>query len=68
MAAPIALSGAQASRTQTARIARGDRLFVVGGKVLLLLLLTVAVLLPLLAIFWRGFSSEAGQGGGLTAA
>lgn len=35
---------------------------------LLLLLLTVAVLLPLLAIFWRGFSSEAGQGGGLTAA
>lgn len=64
MAAPIALPGAQASRTQTARIARGDRLFVVGGKVLLLLLLTVAVLLPLLAIFWRGFSSEAGQGGG----
>jgi iron(III) transport system permease protein len=31
---------------------------------LLLLLLGVAVLLPLLAIFWRGFSSEAGQGGG----
>jgi iron(III) transport system permease protein len=42
----------------------GDRLFVVGGKLLLLLLLGVAVLMPLLAIFWRGFSSEAGQGGG----
>ena len=46
----------------------GDRLFVVGGKVLLLVLLGVAVLMPLLAIFWRGFSAEAGQGGGWLAA
>ncbi|WP_238474392.1 putative 2-aminoethylphosphonate ABC transporter permease subunit [Pseudomonas cavernae] len=53
------------------RVARGDlgdRLFVVGGQWLLLVLLTGAVLLPLLAIFWRGFSAEAGQGGGLLAA
>ncbi|WP_339489978.1 putative 2-aminoethylphosphonate ABC transporter permease subunit [Pseudomonas sp. EL_65y_Pfl2_R95] len=42
-----------------------DRLFVEGGKGLLLALLIVAVLLPLLAIFWRGFS---GEGGGLSAA
>jgi hypothetical protein len=40
-------------------------LFVVGGKSLLLILLVLAVLMPLLAIFWRGFSGEAGQGGGL---
>lgn len=46
----------------------GDRLFVVGGKSLLLVLLLLAVLMPLLAIFWRGFSGEAGQGGGLQAA
>ncbi|MCY1283600.1 putative 2-aminoethylphosphonate ABC transporter, permease protein [compost metagenome] len=46
----------------------GDRLFVSGGKWLLLLFLCGAVLLPLLAIFWRGFSGEAGQGGGLAAA
>ncbi len=46
----------------------GDRLFVVGGKVLLLLALAIALLLPLLAIFWRGFSDTAGQGGGLVAA
>ncbi len=46
----------------------GDRLFVQGGKYLLLLLLCLAVLLPLGAIFWRGFSGEAGQGGGLSAA
>ncbi len=45
----------------------GDRLFVRGGKYLLLVLLTLAVLMPLLAIFWRGFSGEAGQGGGLAA-
>ncbi|MDH4874211.1 putative 2-aminoethylphosphonate ABC transporter permease subunit [Pseudomonas sp. BN515] len=46
----------------------GDRLFVTGGKYLFLGLLILAVLLPLLAIFWRGFSGEAGQGGGLVAA
>ncbi|MCP8464824.1 putative 2-aminoethylphosphonate ABC transporter permease subunit [Pseudomonas sp. ZM23] len=45
----------------------GDRLFVRGGKWLLLVLLILAILLPLLAIFWRGFSSAAGQGGGLAA-
>jgi len=53
----------QASRAQI-----GDRIFVLGGKLLLLCLLGVAVLLPLLAIFWRGFSAEDGQGGGLVAA
>lgn len=42
-----------------------DRLFVVGGKGLLLMLLVGAVLLPLLAMLWRGFS---GEGGGLSAA
>ncbi|ARU86781.1 putative 2-aminoethylphosphonate ABC transporter permease subunit [Pseudomonas sp. M30-35] len=42
-----------------------DRLFVEGGKGLLLVLLIVAVLLPLLAMLWRGFS---GEGGGLSAA
>ncbi|NWL75378.1 putative 2-aminoethylphosphonate ABC transporter permease subunit [Pseudomonas taiwanensis] len=46
----------------------GDRLFVQGGKYLFLGLLILAVLLPLLAIFWRGFSGEAGQGGGFVAA
>ncbi|WP_339515430.1 putative 2-aminoethylphosphonate ABC transporter permease subunit [Pseudomonas sp. RL_15y_Pfl2_60] len=42
-----------------------DRLFVEGGKGVLLVLLIVAVLLPLLAMLWRGFS---GEGGGLSAA
>ncbi|MDY7560692.1 putative 2-aminoethylphosphonate ABC transporter permease subunit [Pseudomonas sp. 10B1] len=46
----------------------GDRVFVGGGKVLFLVLLIVAVFFPLLAIFWRGFSADAGQGGGLGAA
>ncbi|MBO3274539.1 putative 2-aminoethylphosphonate ABC transporter permease subunit [Pseudomonas schmalbachii] len=50
------------------RSAIGDRLFVTGGKWLLLIFLCGAVLLPLLAIFWRGFSGEAGQGGGVAAA
>ncbi|MBD2840391.1 putative 2-aminoethylphosphonate ABC transporter permease subunit [Pseudomonas sp. JM0905a] len=50
------------------RVALGDRLFVTGGKYLFLGLLILAVLLPLLAIFWRGFSGEAGQGGGFVAA
>src|SRR5450830_1440380 len=53
---------------RASRAELGDRLFVLGGKWLWLCLLGVAVLLPLLAIFWRGFSSEAGQGGGLVAA
>lgn len=53
---------------QAARAQIGDRLFVLGGKLVLLVLLGLAVLLPLLAIFWRGFSGEAGQGGGLVAA
>ncbi|MGX5217598.1 putative 2-aminoethylphosphonate ABC transporter permease subunit [Pseudomonas segetis] len=42
-----------------------DRLFIEGGKGLLLVLLVVAVLLPLLAMLWRGFG---GDGGGLGAA
>ncbi|MFQ6554478.1 putative 2-aminoethylphosphonate ABC transporter permease subunit [Pseudomonas sp. Lb2C1-1] len=45
-----------------------DRVFVHGGQWLLLVLLVLAVLLPLLAMLWRGFASEPGQGGGLTAA
>ena len=53
---------------QTSRAEIGDRIFVLGGKVLWLVVLGVAVLLPLLAIFWRGFSSQAGQGGGWLAA
>lgn len=53
---------------QVSRADWGDRLFVVGGKWLWLGLLSIAVLMPLLAIFWRGFSSEAGQGGGFVAA
>ncbi|AIL59465.1 putative 2-aminoethylphosphonate ABC transporter permease subunit [Pseudomonas alkylphenolica] len=68
MAAPMAMPIAQAKAAQRSGASLGDRLFVVGGKWLLLLLLTVAVLMPLLAIFWRGFSSDAGQGGGLVAA
>lgn len=46
----------------------GDRLFIQGGKCLFLAFLAIAVVLPLAAIFWRGFSGEAGQGGGLVAA
>ncbi|WP_371368815.1 putative 2-aminoethylphosphonate ABC transporter permease subunit [Pseudomonas sp. QL9] len=45
----------------------GDRLFILGGKLLLLALLSLAVLLPLLAIFWRGFSGTAQQGAGIAA-
>ena len=45
-----------------------DRIFVVGGQWLLLLLLIVAVVLPLVAMLWRGFSGDASQGGGLQAA
>ena len=68
MAAPIAMPIARAKAMPRAGVALGDRLFVVGGKWLLLMFLLVAVLLPLLAIFWRGFSGEAGQGGGWVAA
>ena len=59
----LPLPGRQVSRAEL-----GDRIFVVGGKLLLLLLLIVAVLMPLLAIFWRGFSAEEGLGGGWIAA
>lgn len=58
-------------RVQVHRIERSgwaDRLFVFGGKVLFLAVLAMALLLPLLAIFWRGFSNDMGQGGGLAAA
>ncbi|MBT8766678.1 putative 2-aminoethylphosphonate ABC transporter permease subunit [Metapseudomonas boanensis] len=66
MGSVIKLEKNQARRA--VRIDLGDRLFVQGGKLLLLAVLTLAVLMPLLAIFWRGFSGEAGQGGGLVAA
>ena len=68
MAAPIALPIAHAKARSRSGIAFGDRLFVVGGKWLLLIFLAISVLMPLLAIFWRGFSGDAGQGGGLVAA
>ena len=68
MGAPVSLPIAPAKAKPIHGVALGDRLFVTGGKWLLLLLLSVAVLLPLLAIFWRGLSNEAGQGGGLVAA
>ncbi|MDR0211066.1 MAG: putative 2-aminoethylphosphonate ABC transporter permease subunit [Pseudomonas putida] len=68
MAAPLSVAIPQAKSAPRSGVALGDRLFVVGGKCLLLLLLILAVLMPLLAIFWRGFSGEAGQGGGLVAA
>ncbi|WP_438307743.1 putative 2-aminoethylphosphonate ABC transporter permease subunit [Pseudomonas guariconensis] len=68
MAAPLSVAIPQAKSAPRSGVALGDRLFVVGGKCLLLLLLILAVLMPLLAIFWRGFNGEAGQGGGLVAA
>ncbi|HEK1766865.1 TPA: putative 2-aminoethylphosphonate ABC transporter permease subunit [Pseudomonas putida] len=68
MAASMSVSVSAAKAVPRSGVALGDRLFVVGGKSLLLLLLFLAVLMPLLAIFWRGFSGEAGQGGGLQAA
>ena len=68
MSANVALPMPRKQARQASRAELGDRLFVVGGKVLLLVLLTLAVLMPLLAIFWRGFSGEVGQGGGLAAA
>lgn len=68
MAADMALPLPGKHTRSMSRAELGDRLFVVGGKLLLLLLLGVAVLMPLLAIFWRGFSAEDGQGGGWVAA
>lgn len=64
----MSVSVSAAKAVPRSGVALGDRLFVVGGKSLLLLLLLLAVLMPLLAIFWRGFSGEAGQGGGLQSA
>ncbi|EIK98505.1 2-aminoethylphosphonate ABC transporter permease [Pseudomonas sp. M47T1] len=63
MSLPVTSAKAPA---QSSSAALGDRLFVVGGKLLLLAFLAVAVLMPLLAIFWRGFTPVAG--GGLVAA
>ncbi|MBD9481461.1 putative 2-aminoethylphosphonate ABC transporter permease subunit [Pseudomonas sp. PDM14] len=62
----LTIKPATARRSLPADLA--DRLFVLGGQWLLLVLLTLAVLLPLLAMLWRGFSGEDGQGGGLQAA
>lgn len=45
-----------------------DRVFVLGGQGLLLVLLLLAVVLPLLAIFWRGLAGDPDQDGGLASA
>lgn len=45
-----------------------DRLFVHGGQWLMLILLVLAVVLPLLAMIWRGLAGDPAQGGGLAAA
>lgn len=45
-----------------------DRVFIIGGQWLLLALLILAVLLPVLAMLWRGLVGDAAQGGGLGAA
>ena len=47
----MSLPLSQAKAAPRAGVALGDRLFVVGGKSLLLILLVLAVLMPLLAIF-----------------
>ncbi|HCR4075442.1 TPA: putative 2-aminoethylphosphonate ABC transporter permease subunit [Proteus mirabilis] len=52
----------------TKSINRLDSLFVAGGKLFIICLLTLGVLLPLLAIFWRGFTPDISQGGGFQAA
>ena len=49
MAAEMALPLPGKMSRQASRAELGDRIFVVGGKLLLLLLLSVAVLMPLLA-------------------
>jgi iron(III) transport system permease protein len=68
MAAPMSLPFTQTKDARRGDVALGDRLFVIGGKSLLLVLLLLAVVMPLLAIFWKGFSAKPGQGGGLLAA
>ncbi|WP_343597523.1 putative 2-aminoethylphosphonate ABC transporter permease subunit [Pseudomonas sp.] len=68
MPAPMSQPLTQTKPAPRGDVALGDRLFVVGGKSLLLVLLLLAVVMPLLAIFWKGFSGETGQGGGLLAA
>lgn len=45
-----------------------DSLFLNAGRLLLLAFLLLAVLAPLLAIFWRGMAPDVAQGGGLSAA
>ncbi len=45
-----------------------DTLFLNAGRLLLLAFLLLAVLAPLLAIFWRGMAPDASQGGGVSAA
>ncbi|WP_373293596.1 putative 2-aminoethylphosphonate ABC transporter permease subunit [Pseudomonas matsuisoli] len=45
-----------------------DRLFVNGGQWSMLILLVLAVMLPLLAMLWRGLVGDPAQGGGLAAA
>ncbi len=45
-----------------------DSLFLNAGRLLLLAFLLLAVLAPLLAIFWRGMAPDASQGGGVSAA
>ncbi|WP_197411296.1 hypothetical protein, partial [Colwellia sp. TT2012] len=60
MAADMTLPLPDRAARQVSRAEIGDRIFVVGGKLRLLCLLGIAVLLPLLAIFWRGFSAEDG--------
>ncbi|MDD1964055.1 putative 2-aminoethylphosphonate ABC transporter permease subunit [Pseudomonas putida] len=45
-----------------------DRLFIQGCQWLMLVLLVLAVVLPLLAMIWRGLAGDAQQGGGLAAA
>ena len=45
-----------------------DRLFVQGGQWLMLVVLLLGVLLPLLAMLWRGLAGTSEQGGGLAAA
>jgi len=47
---------------------RADSVFVQGGQWLMLALLLLAVLLPLLAMLWRGIFGDPSQGGGLAAA
>ena len=58
MAADMTLPVPGRVARQVSRAEIGDRIFVVGGKVLLLCLLGIAVLLPLLAIFWRGLAPK----------